>query len=237
MYQIKTTQFEGPLSLLLELFEKQKLDVTKVSLAQVADDYLAHLEDGKNADLANLSEFLLIASSLLLIKSKALLPLFEFSEEEEEEIKDLEERLKEYQKFKQAAERIERIYKIERVCFSKEPQNKLETGFVSPGINKEELRNLFFSVLKEIPTKKELVEEIMEEIVSLEEKMLHLKYSIEKRARVAFTETIATAKDKIEVIVTFLAMLEMIKQKTLVVSQKELFGEIMMESKRADIIA
>ncbi len=234
MYQIKTTQFEGPLSLLLELFEKQKLDVTKVSLAQVADDYLAHLEDGKNADLANLSEFLLIASSLLLIKSKALLPLFEFSEEEEEEIKDLEERLREYQKFKQASERMERIYKLERVCFSKEPQQKLTMEFISPGVSKDDLNRLFIGVLKEIPTKKELVQEIMEEVISLEEKMMHLKYSIEKRAQVAFTETIAKAKDKIEVIVTFLAMLEMIKQKTLVVSQRELFGEIIMQAKHKD---
>lgn len=234
MYQVKTKNFEGPLNLLLELFEKQKLDVTKVSLAQVADDYLAHLEDGKNSDLANLSEFLLIASSLLLIKSKALLPLFEFSEEEEEEIKDLEERLKEYQKFKQAGERLERVYRLERVSFSKEPQRKVNLGFVSPEIDAEELKKLFFGVLQEIPTKKELVQQIMEEVVSLEEKMMHLKYSIEKRAKVAFTETVARAKDKIEVIVTFLAMLEMIKQKTLVVSQKELFGEIMMQAKTGE---
>lgn len=230
MYQIKTKNFEGPLSLLLELFEKQKLDVTTVSLAQVADDYLRQLEDGENSDLANLSEFLLIASSLLLIKSKALLPLFEFSQEEEEEIKDLEERLKEYQKFKKAAERMERIYKLGRVSFSKETQAVLEVGFVSPGISKEELQKLFFGVLREIPTKKELVQQVMEEVISLEEKMQHLKYSIERRAKIAFTETIASAKDKIEVIVTFLAMLEMIKQKTLVVSQKELFGEIILQA-------
>jgi chromatin segregation and condensation protein Rec8/ScpA/Scc1 (kleisin family) len=73
--------------------------VVAMNLAEVADDYLTFIEDGKNADLANLSEFFLIASSLLLIKSRALLPLFEFSKEEEEEIKDLAERLKEYQKF------------------------------------------------------------------------------------------------------------------------------------------
>lgn len=237
MYQIKTKNFEGPLSLLLELFEKQKLDVTKISLAQVADDYLEYIEDGKNADLANLSEFLLIASSLLLIKSKALLPLFEFSQEEEEEIRDLEERLLEYQKFKNAAEEIEKIYKLERVCFSKEPQEKLDLGFVSPGIFKEELQKLFVGVLQEIPTKKELAEQVMEEVISLEEKMLHLKYSIEKRAKIAFTETISKAKDKIEVIVTFLAMLEMIKQKTLIVSQSELFGEITMEAKEGKVKA
>ncbi|MBT3356015.1 segregation/condensation protein A [bacterium] len=230
MYQIKTKDFEGPLNLLLVLFEKQKLDVTKVSLVQVADDYLAFIEDGKSADLANLSEFFLIASSLLLIKSRALLPLFEFSVEEEEEIKDLEDRLKEYQKFKQAAEKIESVYKLRRVCFSRNPRIKLNINFISPEIDPENLGKLFVGVLSEIPTKKELAQQVMEEVVSLEEKMLHLKHSIEKRAKTAFEETVSGAKDKIEVIVTFLAMLEMIKQKTIIVSQKQLFGEIILQN-------
>lgn len=229
MYQIKTKHFEGPLNLLLELFEKQKLDVTKVSLAQVADDYLEHIEEKDGVDLANLSEFLLIASSLLLIKSKALLPLFEFSEEEEEEIKDLEERLKEYQKFKNISMKVEDIYKLQRASFSREFQEEIKPEFASPGISKENLKILFIDVLNEIPNKQELAQQVMEEVVSLEERMLHLKYSIEKRAKVAFTETVAKAKDKVEVIVTFLAMLEMIKQKTLSVSQDELFGEITLE--------
>ncbi len=229
MYQIKTKQFEGPLNLLLELFEKQKLDVTKVSLVQIADDYLEYIEDGKNVDLANLSEFLLITSSLLLIKSKALLPLFEFSKEEEGEIKDLEERLVEYQKFKKISEKIENIYKLQRVSFSREFKEEVRFDFVSPGISCDEVKALFVEVLKGIPTKKELSEQIMEEVVSLEERILHLKYSIEKRTKIVFAETVMEAKDKVEIIVTFLAMLEMIKQKTLMVSQNELFGEITMQ--------
>jgi len=85
MYNVKLENFEGPLNLLLELIEKRELDITQLSLAKVADDYLEFIEREGEIDLANLSEFLLIASQLILLKSKALLPVFELTKEEEEE--------------------------------------------------------------------------------------------------------------------------------------------------------
>ena len=230
-FTIKNKHFEGPLDLLLELIEKQKLDVTKLSIVEVADEYLEYVDSRENVDLANLSEFLLIASQLILLKSKALLPLFEFSQEEEEEIEDLEERLREYQRFKKAASDIKTLLEGKKVSFSREEEKVQRISFVMEKVPPGELKKLFCGALQSMPTKEELAKQVMEEVVSIEEKISQLKNSIEERMRVAFHETVQEAGSKIDVIVTFLAMLEMVKQQLVTVSQGELFSDIIMEKK------
>ena len=100
-YHICLEQFEGPLDLLLSLIEKEKLDITHVSLAKVADQYLKYLETEESISLGNLTAFLSVAARLILIKSRALLPILEFSDEEEESMDDLETRLKVYKRFRE----------------------------------------------------------------------------------------------------------------------------------------
>ncbi len=228
-YQVKLQQFEGPLPLLLELIEKQKLDITTVSLAQVADDFLAYLETGKNINLANLSEFLLIASHLILIKSKALLPFFEFTKEEEEDIEDLEERLKEYRRFKKAAGELSENWLRQSVSFSKKEEKIEVVQTEMPDINIENLFNLIQGVIKKNEKEEELEEEIIETTVSLEEKITDLRNAILKRAKISFNETVKDSKNKIEVVVSFLAVLEMLKQKFVTVKQSEAFEDIVIE--------
>lgn len=218
--------------MLLEMIEKQKLDITRLSLAQIADDYLEYVEKSGSVELSNLSEFLNIASQLILIKSKALLPLFEFSKEEEEEISDLEERLKVYQKFKKASENLVSMALEKRRHFSKDEENFSYSFFSPPNLKKQDLRKIFCSVLDQVPTKEELAQQVMEEVVSLEEKMAHLKNSLQQRVKLAFEEAVKDASDKIDVIVTFLAMLEMIKQKAIMVKQDKLFDRILIEKYR-----
>ena len=127
MYNIKIEQFEGPLDLLLQLTEQEKLDITRVSLAQIADQYLQYISQAENITLQNLADFLSVASKLILIKSKALLPLLEFSPEEEEEIKDLEHQLAEYKKFKEAAGGLNLLLQNPLRFFSRE-------SFVGQGV-------------------------------------------------------------------------------------------------------
>jgi len=233
MYKVKTQQFEGPLHLLLELIEKQKLDITKISLAEVADDFLAYVDRKENVSLTNLSEFLLIASQMILIKSKALLPLFEFTQEEEEEIEDLEERLKEYRKFKKVAQRLGELWDSPNISFARQEEKIKPIGFVNPQIKAKELKEIFEGILQEIPTKQELAEEVMEEVVSLEDKIKSLKKTLEQRSKITFNETFNKMADKVEIIVSFLAVLEMIKQQTIRVSQEKNFAKItMMEYNR-----
>jgi len=228
-YQVKLQQFEGPLPLLLELIEKQKLDITTVSLAQVADDFLAYLETGKNINLANLSEFLLIASHLILIKSKALLPFFEFTKEEEEDIEDLEERLREYRRFKKVAEELGKNWLKQNISFSKEEEKIEVVQTEMPDIDVEDLFNLIQEVIKKNEKEEELEEEVIETAVSLEEKITDLRNAILKRAKISFNETVKDSKNKIEVVVSFLAVLEMLKQKFVTVKQSGAFEDIVIE--------
>src|SRR4249920_742770 len=101
-FRIKTEVFEGPLDLLLSLVEKRKLFINDISLAKVTDDFIAYIQKFDNMPMADSAQFILIASTLLLIKSKSLLPSLTLSEDEEEGIHDLETRLKIYQRIKEA---------------------------------------------------------------------------------------------------------------------------------------
>ena len=227
-FELKNRHFEGPLHLLMELIEKQKMDITKLSLVEVADEYLEYVESKEHVDLANLSEFLLIASQMILLKSKALLPLFEFTKEEEEEIENLEERLREYQRFKKAANSVGAMLSKKDVSFSKSEEKVQRVSFVCERVAPGDLHKIFTSTLQNIPTNEELKKQIIEEVVSIEEKILQLKDSLEARMKIAFHEMIEESTNKIDVIVTFLAMLEMVKQKLVMVKQREIFGEIVI---------
>ncbi len=232
-YKIKTEQFEGPLDLLLELIEKEKLDITRLSIATVADDFLKFIENNTEINLANLSEFLLTASQLILIKSKALLPLFEFTQEEEEEIVDLEERLLEYKRFKDASSKVGELFCSSMKCFSRKEEKDIDfKKFVDPKMNGKNLLNLYKRVIINIPQEEKMIERVMEKVVSLEDKMVELKTSLEKRMKVAFADTIKNATGKVDVIVTFLAMLEMVKQRSIAVEQADLFGDILLTSRK-----
>jgi segregation and condensation protein A len=226
-YSIKLEQFEGPLDLLLQLTEQEKLDITRVSLAQIADQYLEYLAKAQNITLAHLADFLTVASRLILIKSKALLPLLEFTEEEEEEIKDLEHQLAEYKKFKDASQKILAIFDAPAASFSRDGFLGMQTVFYPPAnMVADDLAQAFGRVLGEIPEPEKLEEEMVKEVLTLEDKILHLQETLREKIQTSFSQLVSTAKDKVEVVVSFLAMLELVKQKIIHVEQGELFSEI-----------
>lgn len=231
MYRVKTEQFEGPLSLLLELIEKRKLDITRLSLARVADDFLIFIERKENINLANLTDFLMVAAQLILIKSKALLPFFNITTEEEGELDNLEDRLAEYRQFKQAALQLEKMLNQELAAFSKKEEIFLANKFIDPKLKPIDLQKSFSDLIKNNPVEEVLNEEVILKTVSLDEKIIYLKSFLQRRLKIAFQETIVNAKNKVEVVVTFLAVLEMIKRKTLLANQSAAFGEIFLEKK------
>ena len=235
VYNIKIEQFEGPLDLLLQLTEQEKLDITRVSLAQIADQYLQYISQAENITLQNLADFLSVASKLILIKSKALLPLLEFSPEEEEEIKDLEHQLAEYKKFKEAAGGLNLLLQNPLRFFSRESFVGQGVVFYPPEkITSEDLRKAFSKVLGEIPVVEKLEQEMIKEVLTLEEKIVHLQETLRQKVQTSFAELIANATDKVEVVVSFLAMLEMVKQKLIHVEQGELFSEIRLKYKEVE---
>jgi segregation and condensation protein A len=228
-YHILLPQFEGPLELLLALIEKQKLDITRVSLAQVADQYVRYIAEESVISLENLAWFLVIASRLLLIKSKALLPTLLFDDAEEEEMVELEQSLAEYKKFKDAAMVLRGMFDARQMLFARE--GSMPSGIFYPpkDIVPEDLAASFEWVLDEIVAEQPLPQKVVEERVSLEERMVALEGMLRRRIETSFADIVATAENKVEVVVSFLAMLELVKQRVIRVEQLDaLFSDIQL---------
>lgn len=220
------------MDLLLELIEKEKLNITELSLAHITDQYLEHIKATESIQLEHLAEFLSVAAKLILIKSRALLPLLQFTEEEEEEIKDLAKQLEEYKKFKEASIGLGKMAEAGHISYSRSGFVGVQALFYPPeDLNVFDLRKYFQLVLGEIPVIEKLDEEIVQEVITLEEKINDLQNTLRQRAEMSFAELTQGAESKIEVILSFLAMLEMVKQKIIEVEQGELFQEIQLKHK------
>lgn len=226
-YQIRLEQFEGPLDLLLSLIEKEKLDITHVSLAKVADQYLEYLKGEETITLYNLASFLSIAARLLLIKSRALLPILEFSDEEEESMDDLEVRLKEYKRFREVALKLDVSLRRGRSAHARESFLGTQVVFYPPrGLTVADLHFHFTDVLGEIPILEILPEKEIQAVITLEERIIELKRTLTERAETSFADLIRLSTDRIEVIVSFLAILEMVKQRVVFVHQEKVWSDI-----------
>lgn len=218
-YSVKTAIFEGPLDLLLDLIEKRKLFVNDVSLAQVTDDFIKYLESHDEFPLGESAEFIVVASTLMLIKSRSLLPSLPLTEEEEVSIEDLENRLKIYARVKELAGELKKLYG-QKIIYEKLPSKK-EVIIFSPD-SKTDVKNLteaLSRVLDSLPKKEVLPKAMVQKIVSLEETIEKLTERISKSARMKFHDF--AGKDKISIIVGFLAMLELVKRGAIRVTQEE----------------
>ncbi len=230
MFVVRQQKFEGPLDLLLELIQDQKLSINEISLAKVTDEFIAHfdaLETTGGADPAMLAEFLVIAATLLLIKSRSLLPQYQANPEEEASIHELEQRLAEYQRVKELARGLGELAPEGAKSFSREAYASRDIAFYPPKkLRLTMLENAFRSLLAAIPKVEKIAEEKIKRIVSLEEKIRDLQSLLQGKVERAFSELVAGAKQKVDIIVAFLAILELAKQKLVAIEQSQLFGEI-----------
>lgn len=219
--EFRTQKFEGPLELLLALVEEKKLTITDVALAEVTEQYLAYVQEHREEiTLENLAGFLSMAARLILMKSKALLPFLVLDKEEEEEVVDLATQLAEYKKFAEAAQKLEQLWMRGRRSYARDlPPRKRQIVFTPPELTSEECGQLFRGVLAEIPTVDQLDQKRMQDIVALEERIMSLSRSLQERGTVAFSQFVAGAKDRTDVVVSFLALLELVKQNAVVVTQ------------------
>lgn len=226
-YRVVLEQFEGPLGLLLHLIEEEQLDVTRVSLAKVADQYLAYMRQQEALTLEHLAEFLAVAARLILLKSRALLPLLTFTDEEEAAIEDLEGRLREYKRMQGAAlvlgSRWEHTGQAAvRESFLGEP-----ITFAPPrDLSVSDVRQAFERVLGEITLPKVLETETLPDIVTLEQKIKHLQVTLQERLETSFASLTRDVEHQAEIIVTFLAVLELVKQRWISVEQSQAFSDI-----------
>lgn len=226
-YQVKLEKFQGPLDLLLQLIEKNKLDITEVSLAQVTDQYLKYLENSKEIILENLADFLLVAAQLILIKSKVLLPDLELDEEDELSAEELQNRLYEFKRFKNASRKLKELYFSENISFEQKfyPEDKI-AFYPGSNLTQENLKKAYETVLVIFEKFKPLKEEVIRETISVKEKIIHLQHLISKQVNIRFKSILTKAKSRLEVIVSFLALLELVKQRIVKVNQEKTFGEI-----------
>jgi segregation and condensation protein A len=230
-YNVKTEIFEGPLDVLLSLIEKRKLLINDISLSKVADDYIAYVRGLGEIPLADTAQFVLIASTLILIKSKSLLPGIELSEEEQGSIDDLEHRLKMRQKYKELSLNVKKLFG-KHMLYMRLPKREVVVVF-SPDKNTNQtgLLSKIKYVLSNVPKIEALPKTIVKKVISLEEAILSLTERINKNLKMNFKEFSKGGKaEKIHVIVSFLAMLELVKQGIIAVRQDKAFHDIEMES-------
>lgn len=227
-FQIKTETFEGPFDLLVSLIEKRKLHVSDVSLAQVADDYIKYVNEKDNFPVEETANFILVAATLLLIKSKNLLPVLDLSTEEESDVEELENRLKLYKKFRRIALLLlphwGKNVLYERSFIPEQQPMFVPDDAVTPEVLKDSLSDFLERARKQF---KSIPKAKVQEVVSLEEMMESLSARIQKSLSMSFTEFSGMGKaDKVNVVISFLAMLELVKQGALQVVQQGSFQEI-----------
>lgn len=232
MFQVKTESFEGPLELLLSLIEKRKLFINDISLAAVTDDYIQYLENAEKVHVGHNAHFILIASTLLLIKSKSLLPTLELTAEEQGSVDDLTLRLKEYQRIKELSVHIQNRFGS-HIQFPRESSRTIPVVFVpEQSITTINLRQAMQRVLQSLPKIEKLPHIIVKKVISLEEMIEKLSQRVSNNIKMSFSSFSGKGKeDKVNVIVSFLAMLELVKNGLLHVQQEQQFGDIDMETR------
>lgn len=235
-YNVKTHIFEGPLDTLLSLIEKRKLFINDISLAQVADDYISYVRSLSDFPLADSAHFVLIASTLVLIKSKSLLPNLSLTEEEQSNIDDLEDRLKQYQKYKALSLHLKERFGINVEYLRLPSKEKIVVFTPDKNTSVARISEVIKSVIAGMPKKEFVPKAIVQKVISLEEMMDSLAERITKSMKMSFRDFAGVGKvEKVNVIVSFLAMLELVKQGIIQVRQDKDFHDIEIETNEVGI--
>lgn len=233
-YSIKTEHFEGPLELLIELVEKRKLLINNISLASVTDEYIARVSDMQEQSLPNTAQFITLAATLLLIKSKSLLPVLELTDEEETSIHDLEDRLRLYQIYRDVAVSIQNEFGS-TMMYEPEYTPPREPLFLPDALctvhalveaMERTIHNLPKPIVKQTATVKA--------VISLDQMMDTLRVRIEKQIKMSFFDMKKHEPEHKNVIVGFLAILEIFKQGNIIITQVSRFEDIELELEKAN---
>ncbi|OGF02471.1 MAG: hypothetical protein A3H14_03240 [Candidatus Doudnabacteria bacterium RIFCSPLOWO2_12_FULL_49_8] len=230
--QIKTAQFEGPLDLLLQLIQEQRMDISTVALAGVTEQFLSYVKNLQNKNPVNLADFLIIAAKLLVIKSKSLLPNLELGIEDEEAAFDMTAQLLTYKKFKEVAKFLRRLDFKHKQSWTRDVDFLDKITFVpDPDADIQALANSLRTLAAELKDIVRLPQQVMKEIVSISDKIAHIQKLISEKIETSLSSLLKEARTKTEVIVTFLALLELTKQKVLTIEQSEAFADIMIKKR------
>ncbi len=230
-YKIKTDAYEGPFHLLLSLIEERKFFINDLSLAQVTEDYLKYVNELEKKDPSEISSFIVVAATLILIKSKSLLPNLNLTSEEESDIRNLEDRLKLYETYMKLAGHIKERFGEKIIFAPLERKNEVLVFLPDEQITKESMMTFAKDALGRMPKKAFLPEVEVKKVMSIEEMIDKLTERIEGAMKMSFKDFSGVAKtkeEKVVVIIGFLAMLELVRQGILHVVQENNFEDIVI---------
>ncbi len=231
-YSVKTGTFEGPFSLLLDLVKQRKLFISDISLSKVTEDYIKYVNNLGSMHPSIVSNFIIVAATLILIKSKSLLPGLNLTLSEENDISDLEDRLRLYEIFSSLSVKIKEKFGKNIIFIPQEHKNQTIIFLPDEQISKESMLDFARVALGRIPKKISLPEVEVKKVISIEEMIDNLTQRIQESMPINFRDIsgkIQTKEDKVVMIVGFLAMLELVRQGILHVIQDNNFDDIMME--------
>ncbi|HEY1172393.1 MAG TPA: segregation/condensation protein A [Verrucomicrobiae bacterium] len=233
-YKVQFEVFEGPLDLLLYLVKKEEVDIYEVNLTKLATQFLAHVEMMRQLDLEIAGEFLVMAATLMYIKSKELLPVekqvvVEGEDDEEDPRWELIRQLVEYKKFKDAAAKLQYREEVQESVYARQPGKPDFTADEPPQkivVSVFDLIGAVNNILKRYAAKEGESRDIFQDKWTVSEKIETILNTIESKGTVKFSELFDSAVSRTEVVVTFLAMLELIRLKRVLISQPETFADI-----------
>lgn len=238
-YQVRLEVFEGPLDLLLHLISKAKINIEDISISEITAQYMDYLSQMQALDIDIASEFMVMAATLLHIKSSRLLPKPASQQPEEQEPdpqQQLIQRLKEYKKYKDAAEWLRERHMVYSGMYSKLPEELIDTGenVKFSNVTKEDLAQAMMALLNKKKASQEaqpVVRNIKPEPITLQDRINQLTALLVRRGKVLFSQLVSKRFSRLYVVVTFLALLEMVNKGWIVVQQSRPFSDIFIQRK------
>ena len=236
---LQLQDFEGPLDLLLHLVKQSKMDIYKVNISDIIEQYLNFINSIDKFDIEKTSEYLVMASELVHLKSRMLVSKYENEDEEETAFQitseeDLRDRLIEYEKYKNMTETFKLLEENRGDYFTKLPENlneyKEEEKLVNSDITVEDLVNAFLDMQKRINFKKPVITKVAKKEFSVKERISEIRNLLKSKKRLEFSELFDIIT-KENLVVTFLSVLDMSKNKEITLKQDKIFSTIIIEGK------
>lgn len=232
-FALATEQYSGPLEALLNLIEERKLSISEVSLAEVTDAYLAYVEKLPELPLGETAQFILVASTLLLIKSRSLLPTLDLSEEERESVEELERRLARYALVRKTAKLLKKEWgRTPLILASRAPAK--ESVFMPGEASTDAIVNAVKRLVNLLPKPEKLGEALVAPVLALEDVVVGLKKRLGSAFKARFSD-LTRSKSKHDVIVYFLATLELVRSGSISATQEKLFEDITLSTEATEV--
>ena len=235
-FKTKAGEWEGPLEVLLDLIEKKKLHISAISLAAITDDYITYLNAHPGMPPATVAQFVLIASTLMLIKSVSLLPELKLTEEETANIDDLERRLRLYAAMRERAKILEEQWNKKRLFFPRRERSFTAVFAPTTELSLANLSAVLRELLANLPKVEKLPEKIVQKIISLEEVIEGLAKRVQNAISFKWSQLSTEHRgEKTSLIVSFLGLLELMKRGMVEIKQTDHFADMEVEQTKTHL--